>query len=538
MDRRRPPRRHRRLPDLRVRAPCHPLGPAAPGGASGLVAVAQSSSPAVSGSQPSRQDDRPFLHGMAVLLEPGRGVLPGLAALTDHDHRAADRMQTSSACGSCRPDGCRTSRSSRRTSPARLVGGIRLAPRLGSSRVELGHRHPSADDGFLQFYDSSLGQAGSMTRYARLSVEVSGAITRALNEQRIVGAVVLVAHDGEPSSSKRPALPIARPARRCRRHIVSSRVGDQDNRRRRRDDAGRARQLSLDSRVTNGCPNSGRSCRLANRQRSRFAICSRTPPASTTVFSSRRMGHTFARTSRTASISPAVHPGEHPAHRQRAARKSARRCVALLGGDGRAGRGDGARRREVAGGDRRRADRAPARHGRHRVCRRATPLVSPCHTSMARLGRNAWRTAKWCRCRSRRARASSLLRRARSIRRRFPQVAAAWSALRRSCCASSRAIRRGGRADCLRRERGADDAQPERAAAEPCAGPDAGLGLRLRRLRSLLIRLPRVNAAVAEAPGSGAACTGTPGSSIPQRRLTVVALTNTALEGLYRAVSD
>jgi len=36
-----------------------------------------------------------------------------------------------------------------------------------------------------------------MTRNARLSVEVSGAITRALNEQRIVGAVVLVAHDGE-----------------------------------------------------------------------------------------------------------------------------------------------------------------------------------------------------------------------------------------------------------------------------------------------------------------------------------------------------
>ena len=36
-----------------------------------------------------------------------------------------------------------------------------------------------------------------MTRYARLSVEVSGAITRALDEQRIVGAVVLVAHDGE-----------------------------------------------------------------------------------------------------------------------------------------------------------------------------------------------------------------------------------------------------------------------------------------------------------------------------------------------------
>ena len=36
-----------------------------------------------------------------------------------------------------------------------------------------------------------------MTRYARLSVEVSGAITRALDEQCIVGAVVLVAHDGE-----------------------------------------------------------------------------------------------------------------------------------------------------------------------------------------------------------------------------------------------------------------------------------------------------------------------------------------------------
>ncbi len=36
-----------------------------------------------------------------------------------------------------------------------------------------------------------------MTRYSRLSVEVSGAITRALDEQRIVGAVVLVAHDGE-----------------------------------------------------------------------------------------------------------------------------------------------------------------------------------------------------------------------------------------------------------------------------------------------------------------------------------------------------
>src|SRR6478736_5142799 len=37
----------------------------------------------------------------------------------------------------------------------------------------------------------------AMTRYARLSVEVSDAITRALDEQRIVGAVVLVAHDGE-----------------------------------------------------------------------------------------------------------------------------------------------------------------------------------------------------------------------------------------------------------------------------------------------------------------------------------------------------
>ena len=66
------------------------------GGVSGLIAVGRRphrERPRL--LQSPRQDARPFLHGMAVLLEPGRGVLPRLAVLAGHDHRAADRASRS-----------------------------------------------------------------------------------------------------------------------------------------------------------------------------------------------------------------------------------------------------------------------------------------------------------------------------------------------------------------------------------------------------------------------------------------------------------
>ena len=144
------------------------------------------------------------------------------------------------------------------------------------------------------------------THMMNVRTGLDAVITRALNENRIVGTVVLIARDGELVYQHAAGLADREAGTEMRvdtlfrlasvtKAIVCAAA------------MALSRARGAVARVAgrpNGCPSSGRSCRRASRRRSRFVTCSRIPPASTIGFSSPRMDHTPARMSPTASISP------------------------------------------------------------------------------------------------------------------------------------------------------------------------------------------------------------------------------------------
>lgn len=185
-----------------------------------------------------------------------------------------------------------------------------------------------------------------MTRSARLSVEVSSAITRALDERRIVGAVVLVAHDGETVfeqaaglANREACTPMAVDAlfrlASVTRAIVAAAAMTLVER----------GTLSLDSPVTQWLPEfqptlpSGESPQITIRH-----LLTHTAGLDYRFQQPADGPYVRANISDGFDQPGFVDSRTHRSSSRCAARESSRCCVALLRGDGRAGRGDGARR--------------------------------------------------------------------------------------------------------------------------------------------------------------------------------------------------